>query len=195
MRILGWCVEMETAMGFLERVFPGRSTQPDPRYRQPRSSHDDRHDPIETRIPPVPPPPVRPAPRTDLTHLLGLSLVEPYTREVLREYRLAPPLGAGPVRTLQSYEMGVELAADDYGTVYAIMLHFHGDGGFEPYPGTIPGRGGTIAKRGSLWAALGRPDHSTDPDRHEHRGEVGPADQWRFPTFVMHAQYAVDGEN
>jgi hypothetical protein len=24
---------------------------------------------------------------------------------------------------------------------------------------------------------------------------VGPADQWRFPTFVMHAQYAVDGEN
>jgi hypothetical protein len=90
--------------------------------------------------------------------------------------------------------MGVEVAADENGTVQAILLHFHGDVGFEPYPGTIPGRGGTIAKRGSLWAALGRPDYSTDPQRHELRGE-GPSDQWRFPTFTMHAQYATDGEN
>jgi hypothetical protein len=77
-----------------------------------------------------------------------------------------------------------------------IFLHFHGDAGFPPYPGPIPGRGGTIPKRSSLWVALGRPDQSTDPNR--DRGEIdeyGPSDQWRFPTFTMHALYARDNEN
>lgn len=180
-------------MGFLERVFPGRrQAEHGPLHAQPRSSQPQRRDPVETRIPPAPPPVVRHAPRTDLTQLLGRSLAEPFVRNVCREFLLAPALGAGQIRVLQSVEMGVEVGTDDYGRVTAIVLHFHGDGGFAPYPGTIPGRGGTIAKRGSLWAALGRPDYSTDPDRHQQQGA---SDQWRFPTFLMHAQYALDGEN
>jgi hypothetical protein len=42
--------------------------------------------------------------------------------------------------------------------------------------------------------ALGRPDHSTDPNR-DSADEYGPSDQWRFPTFTMHALYALDNEN
>jgi hypothetical protein len=123
--------------------------------------------------------------------LLGRSILEQYTQVVCREYGLVAMPGA---RVYQSRELGVELAVDDQGTVRVILLYFRGINGFGAYPGPIPGRAGTIAKRSHLWAALGRPDESTDPNREQHAGEFGPADQWRFPTFDMHAQYAVDGE-
>jgi hypothetical protein len=187
-------------MGFLERVLPGRRAAPAPRHAvafgdaQPRSSYEERQDPIEVRIPPMPPPPVRPAPRTDLTQLLGRAVADPFAQEICREYSLLPALGAGPAHSYQSPSLGVSLLADDRGMVAMIFLHFHGDAGFEPYPGAIPGRGGTIPKRSSLWVALGRPDHSTDPHR-DTADEYGPSDQWRFPTFTMHALYALDNEN
>lgn len=188
-------------MGFLDRVIPGRRTESRPRHAffaddQPRSSHEQRQDPIEVRVPARPPEPVRPRVRTDLTQLLGRNIVETFVQEICREYSLLPALGAGPARTYQSASLGVSLLADDAGTVAMIFLHFHGDAGFSPYPGPIPGRGGTIPKRSSLWVALGRPDQSTDPNR--DRGEIdeyGPSDQWRFPTFTMHARYARDNEN
>jgi hypothetical protein len=185
-------------MSFLERVFPGRRiTDSGPRHAldvQPRSSHQERHDPIEVRLPERPPPTMRPSPRTDLTQLLGRHVTDPFTRSVCEEYSLLPALGAGPARSFQAPSFGVSMLADDLGTVAMIFLHFHGDAGFEPYRGVIPGRGGTIGKRGSLWVALGRPDHSTDPHR-DRNDEYGPSDQWRFPTFTMHARYALDNEN
>jgi hypothetical protein len=188
-------------VGFLERVIPGRRASSSPRHalsvdEQPRSSHLERQDPIEVRLPAMQPPPVRPPARTDLTQLLGRNIVETFVQEVCREYALLPALGAGPARSYQSTGAGVSLLADDEGTVVMIFLHFHGDAGFDPYAGTIPGRGGTIPKRSSLWVSLGRPDQSTDPNR--DRGDVdeyGPSDQWRFPTFTMHALYARDNEN
>ncbi|GIF20445.1 hypothetical protein Ate02nite_31750 [Paractinoplanes tereljensis] len=120
--------------------------------------------------------------RTDLTLLLGRHLGDYLTQEVLREWALLPGLGAGPARSLLSPDLGVSLLADDYGRIAMIFLHFHGDAGFQPYPGAIPGRGGTIPKRNSLMAALGRPD-------------PGTTGQWSFPTFTMFAQYAADNEN
>jgi hypothetical protein len=132
-------------------------------------------------------------PRGDLTRLLGRSLLEGPALEVCREYGLTARPGA---RLYESREHGVEVAVDEYDRVHAIRLHFGADGGFHPYPGAIPGRGGTIARRGSMWAALGRPAQSTDPFRDRGRaGTHGPADEWQFPTFVMHAQYALDGEH
>jgi hypothetical protein len=138
--------------------------------------------------------PVQPdvVPRSDLTRLLGQSLLEGHALEVCREYALAARPGA---RFYESREHGVEVAVDEYGRVIAIRLHFGGVGGFRPYPGAIPGRGGTIPRRSSMWAALGRPAQSTDPFRDRGSGTHGPADEWQFPTFVMHAQYALDGEH
>jgi hypothetical protein len=172
-------------MGFLERVFPGRRPAPEvaPRHARP--------DPVPPP-PSRPPPPAPPPPRTDLTLLLGRNLVEPLIQDVCREYALLPALGAGPPRLYRSPGLGVELAADGQGTVMAIQLHFHGDDEFAPYRGPIPGRGSTIPRRSSMWASLGRPDHSTDPHRDR---DLGAADQWRFPTFLMHAEYALDGDN
>lgn len=188
-------------MGFLERVLPGRRASTSaPRHalpfsdEQPRSSQDERQDPIEVRIPPIPPPPPRPAVRTDVTQLLGRHLGDALAREICAEYSLSPSPGHGPARSYLSPSLGVSLLADDYGTVINIFLHFHGDLGFTPYPGPIPGRGGTIPKRSSLWVALGRPDQSTDPNR-DKVNEYGASDQWRFPTFTMHALYALDNEN
>ena len=188
-------------MGFLERVFPGRAAprhalddDADVRDEQPRSSYFERQDPIEVRIPALPPPPVRPAPRTDLTQLLGRSMADPFAQALCQEYGLLPALGAGPARSYQSPQHGVSMVADELGTVAMIFLHFHGDADFQPYGGVIPGRGGTIPKRSSLWVALGRPDQSTDPNR-DRVNEYGASDQWRFPTFTMHALYALDNEN
>ncbi|GAA2628138.1 hypothetical protein [Paractinoplanes durhamensis] len=164
-------------MRFLERVF---ATVYDSRHSQPRSSEGVRQDPVEVRIPAIPPPPLAPAVRTDVTQLLGRNLADQFTQEVCREYAMVALPGG---RHCQSAELGVSLGADELGTVVAIALHFHGDNGFRPYPGTIPGRGGTIPKRGSLHAALGRPDPGQ------------PFDQWRFPTFTMYALYAADNEN
>ncbi|MFF5290831.1 hypothetical protein [Paractinoplanes globisporus] len=193
-------------MGFLDRVLPGRHVPASaPRHALPvadlagvdqqlRSSHQERHDPVEVRIPAMAPPPAPVAPRTDVTQLLGRHLGEPLTQDICREYSLSPALGAGPARSYQAPSLGVSLLADDYGTIINIFLHFHGDLGFTPYPGPIPGRGGTIPKRSSLWVALGRPDQSTDPNR-DRVNEYGASDQWRFPTFTMHALYALDNED
>lgn len=184
-------------MGFLERVFPGRATPRhalDDRDAQPRSSYHDRQDPIEVRIPAMRPPPAQPSPRTDLTQLLGRSIADPFAQAICQEYGLLPALGAGPARSFQAPSLGVSMVVDDLGVITMIFLHFHGDAGFEPYPGAIPGRGGTIPKRSSLWVALGRPDQSTDPNR-DRANEYGASDQWRFPTFTMHALYATDNEN
>jgi hypothetical protein len=189
-------------MGFLDRVLPGRNAPASaatPRHaleadEQPRSSQAERQDPIEVRIPPLQPPPPPAAPRVDVTQLLGRNLADPFAQEICREYALVPALGAGPARSYQSPSLGVSLLADDYGTVINIFLHFHGDLDFQPYAGSIPGRGGTIPKRSSLWVALGRPDQSTDPNR-DRINEYGASDQWRFPTFTMHALYALDNED
>jgi len=187
-------------MGFLDRVLPGRHAPASaPRHaldvdEQPRSSHLDRQDPIEVRIPAIQPSPAPVAPRTDVTQLLGRHLGDPFAQDICREYALLPALGAGRARSYQSPSLGVSLLADDYGTVINIFLHFHGDLDFEPYTGAIPGRGGTIPKRSSLWVALGRPDQSTDPNR-DRVNEYGASDQWRFPTFTMHALYALDNED
>ena len=170
-------------MGFLERVLPGR--------RSPAIAPAPRHalaEPVAAvTAPPAPRPVPRPVPRTDITLLLGRNLMDPYTEEIFREYALRPVGGF-----YEAPELGVQLAVDAQGTVVAIQLYFQAGEGFEPYPGSIPGRGGTIGKRGSMWASLGRPDQSTDPHR-DH--QIGAADQWRFPTFLMHAQYAMDGDN
>jgi hypothetical protein len=149
-----------------------------------------RHDLVEAPRIPVPPAPV--APRTDLTLLLGRNIDDPFTREICREFGLRP---AGSALSYQAPALGVSMVADELGTIATIYLHFNGDVGFAGYPGVIPGRGGTIAKRSSLWVALGRPDQSTDPRRDHGADQAGASDQWRFPTFTMHALYAVDNEN
>ncbi|MBL7258338.1 hypothetical protein [Paractinoplanes lichenicola] len=124
----------------------------------------------------------------DVTQLLGQNLLEGPALAVSRAYGLMATQGA---RTYQSREFGVQVGVDDYDRVTWVMLHFNGDYGFQPYRGAIPGRGGTIARRSSLWASLGRPTQSTDPNR---TNVAGAADEWVFPWFVMHAQYADDGE-
>ncbi|WP_250037965.1 hypothetical protein [Paractinoplanes maris] len=129
-------------------------------------------------------------PRSDLTQLLGQNLLEGRALAVSREYGLMATQGA---RRYESRDHGVSLAVDEHDRVAWIMLHFTDDAGFQPYRGAIPGRGGTIARRTSLWAALGRPTTSTDPDR-THHDTTGPTDEWAFPWFVLHAQYAPDGE-
>ncbi|WP_250002687.1 hypothetical protein [Actinoplanes sp. M2I2] len=129
-------------------------------------------------------------PRSDLTQLLGQNLLEGRALAVSREYGLMATQGA---RTYESRDHGVSVAVDEHDRVGRVVLHFNGDAGFRSFRGAIPGRGGTIARRSSLWAALGRPASSTDPDRSGHNA-TGPADEWAFPWFVMHARYAADGE-
>ncbi len=128
-------------------------------------------------------------PRSDLTQLLGQNLLEGQALTVSREYGLMATPGA---RTYESREHGVSVGVDEYDRVTRVVLHFDDRTGFRPFRGVIPGRGGTIGRRTSLWAALGRPTQSTDPDRTQHGGA---ADEWAFPWFVMHAQYAPDGEH
>jgi hypothetical protein len=175
-------------MGFLDRVLPGR-TAPPPRHA---FAFPPEQPPLS--VPVIPPPPPPPSARSDVTQLLGRNLADPFARDICREYALLPALGAGPARSYQSPSLGVSLLTDEHGTVLTIFLHFHGDLDFQAYPGTIPGRGGTIPKRSSLWAALGRPDQSTDPHR-DRITEYGASDQWRFPAFTMHALYALDNED
>ncbi len=127
-------------------------------------------------------------PRSDLTRMLGQNLLEGPALAISREYGLKARPGA---RSYVSLEHGIEVTVDDQERVAWVMLHFHGDYGFRPYRGAIPGRGGSIARRSSLWAALGRPTCSNDPNRTQHEGAT---DEWAFPWFVMHAQYGPDGE-
>jgi hypothetical protein len=83
-------------------------------------------------------------------------------------------------------DLGVEVAVDDENRVAWITLHFNGDQGFQPFRGEISGRGGTIPRRMSLWAALGRPWRST--------GRQGATDEWVFPGFMLQTQYEADDE-
>ena len=132
-----------------------------------------------------------PFPASDLTRLLGQNLLEGHALAVSREYGLTATPGA---RTYESRDHGVEVAVDEFDRVAWVLLHFNGDAGFAPFRGAIPGRGGTIPRRSSLWAALGRPAQSTDPTRTRHSADAGATDEWVFPAFVMDAQYAPDGE-
>jgi hypothetical protein len=131
--------------------------------------------------------------RSDLTRLLGRSVLEAHVQQVCREWGLvpAPGPGPGPARSYRAHESGVELAADARGTVTTIFLHFHGDDGFADYDGEIPGGAGTIARRAHLWAALGRPWESVDP----FLGDYGPSDTWIFGHFVLNARYTHDADH
>ena len=119
-------------------------------------------------------------PNADLTQLLGQNLLEGRALTISRDYGLMARPGA---RSYESREAGVEILVDDQDRVTTIVLHFSDDHGFKPFTGMIPGRGGTIGRRSSLWAALGRPASTTGTD------------EWPFPYFVMRAQYAADGEH
>ena len=151
---------------------------------------------------PLPPEPARPGPRkvgrTDLTVLLGRSVLEARVQEICREYGLIPrsgtAAGSGLSRSYRSRDTGVEIAADAHGTVTTIFLHFHGDDGFITYQGEIPGGGGSVARRTHMWAMLGRPDETGDPYRDRFLGEYGPWDKWILAGFTLHAQFAPDAE-
>jgi hypothetical protein len=68
------------------------------------------------------------------------------------------------------------------------------DGG-TPYHGEIPGGAGSVPRRAGLWASLGRPDEGGKPHRDPVLGDIGPWDRWLLPEFLLHAQYALDGQN
>ena len=158
------------------------------------------HDPARSRrsnTEPVGLPATAPAgPRTDLTVLLGRSVLSAATQQICREYGLAPhpAEGAGLTRTHLARDAGVELAADAHGIVTAVFLHCHGDDGFAPFTGDLPAGAGADPRRAAMWAALGRPDVSGDPYRDRYLGDFGPWDRWRLPACTMDAQYALDGE-
>ena len=148
------------------------------------------------------PEPVRAGPRkvgrTDLTMLLGRSVLEARVQQICREYGLIPRSGAaagsGLSRSYRARDTGVEIAADAHGTVTTIFLHFHGDDGFITYQGEIPGGGGSVARRTHMWAMLGPPDETGDPYRDRFLGEYGPWDKWVLAGFTLHAQFAPDAE-
>ena len=148
----------------------------------------------------VPDQPVAPRPvgRTDLTLLLGRTVLEARVQQICQEYGLIPrsgaAVGSGLSRSYLSRDAGVELAADAHGLVTTVFLHFHGDDGFTSYQGEIPGGAGSIPRRTQLWAALGHPDEQGDPYRDRFLGDYGPWDRWMLAGFALHAQYAVDGE-
>jgi len=168
---------------------PRSAGSPDPFLTPARSANTD---PVD--LPAAP----RPAGRTDLSLLLGRTVLEARVQRVCREYGLLPrsgeAVGSGLSRSYLSREAGVELAADAYGVVTAVLLHFHGDDGFTPFQGEIPGGAGSVPRRTHLLAMLGRPDAQGAPYRDRHLGEYGPWDRWVRAGFVVHAQYAVDGE-
>jgi len=142
--------------------------------------------------------PPRAAERTDLTLLLGRTVLEARVQQICREYGLIPRTGAavgsGLSRSYLARDAGVELAADTHGTVTTVFLHFHGDDGFAPYQGEIPGGAGSVPCRAHLWAMLGRPDEQGDPYRDRFLGDYGPWDKWVLAGFVLHAQFAPDAE-
>jgi hypothetical protein len=140
----------------------------------------------------------RPVGRTDLTMLLGRTVLEARVQQVCQEYGLLPrsgeAVGSGLSRSYESRAAGVELAADAYGLVTTVFLHFGGDDGFASFTGEIPGGAGSVARRTHLRAMLGHPDEQGDPYRDRYLGDYGPWDRWVLAGFVLHAQFAVDGE-
>jgi hypothetical protein len=139
------------------------------------------------------------ADRPDLSTILGRSVLEARTQQICRAYglipRSGPATGSGLSRSYLARDAGVEIAADAYGVVTTVFLHFHGDDGFASFHGEIPGGAGSVPRRAALWAALGRPEVSGDPYRDRFLGDLGPWDRWPAAGFVLHAQYALDGEN
>jgi hypothetical protein len=211
-------------MGFLERR-PDRNTQvtrPDDRYgSKPRPQTGGSNEPLYearrsngdpiglpspapapapvTAAAVVPPQPLaRPVGRTDLTMLLGRTVLEARVQQICQEYglipRSGPAVGSGLSRSYLARDAGVELAADAHGTVTTVFLHFNGDDGFTSYQGEIPGGAGSVARRSHLWAMLGRPDEQGDPYRDRFLGDYGPWDRWILAGFALHAQFATDGE-
>ena len=155
--------------------------------------------PRRSNTDPVDLPTSRLAGRTDLTVLLGRTVLESRVQQVCREYGLIPRTGAavgsGLSRSYLAREAGVELAADTHGTVTTVFLHFHGDDGFAPYRGEIPGGAGSVPCRAHLRAMLGRPDEQGDPYRDRFLGDYGPWDKWVLAGFALHAQFAPDAES
>jgi hypothetical protein len=129
--------------------------------------------------------------RTDLTELLGRTVLEARVQQICREWGLIPYAGSGLSRSYVAHDAGAELAADGRGLVTSIFLHFHGDDGFRHFDEVIPGTGGTIARRAHLWSALGRPGESLDV----FLGDHGPSDTWWLPRFVLNARYTIDGDH
>jgi hypothetical protein len=179
-------------MGFLERrAEHGRQATDDSlrRYRYGAKPGRANRDPVGL-------PPATPSAPTDLTQLLGRSVLEARVQQICREYGLIPRSGGpGLSRSYLAREAGVEIAADAHGVVTTVFLHFHGDDGFTSYRGEIPGGAGDVPRRAALWAALGRPASSGDPYRDPFLGDYGPWDRWTLTTSTLHAQYALDGEN
>jgi hypothetical protein len=137
--------------------------------------------------------------RSDLAQLLGRTVLEARVQRICREYGLLPPDGNpdgfGLSRVYLARGSGVELAANTHGIVTKVFLHFHGDDGFESYAGEIPGCGGAVPSRASLWAELGHPAESGDPYRERFLGDFGPWDRWVLPGLQLRAQYALDGDS
>ncbi|OJF13560.1 hypothetical protein [Couchioplanes caeruleus] len=192
-------------MGFLER-----RTRADDRYgTKPGPASSGSNEPLYApRLHPDPrpstPPPVPPVSepreevRSDLTLVLGHSVLEDRVQQICREYGLVSPsgvtMGAALSRSYLARESGVELAADAHGMVTTVFLHFHGDDGFIAYRGEIPGGAGTIPQRTALWERLGRPDEMGEPYHDRFLGDYGPWDRWMLPGFHLHAQFTPDGE-
>ena len=127
--------------------------------------------------------------RPDLTELLGDSLLKARVQQICGEWGLRPYAGTGLARSYVAREAGVELAADTVGTVTAIFLHFHGDDGFGPYEGELPG--GTLPRRAALWSALGRPAEVMD----RYLGDFGPSDTWHLAAYDLNARYTADADH
>ncbi|MEV6599603.1 hypothetical protein AB0M36_22510 [Actinoplanes sp. NPDC051346] len=190
-------------MGFLER-----RTRPDDRYgTKPGPGSSGSNEPLygprhrtPPEVDPIPlaAPPPTPAPRPDLTQLLGHTVLEARVQEICQEYGLMPQPGTAAGSSLsRSYlarESGVELAADAHGLVTTVFLHFHGDDGFTSYRGEIPGGAGSVPRRTVLWERLGRPEEMGEPYHDRFLGDYGPWDRWTLPGFHLHAQFTPDGE-
>jgi hypothetical protein len=132
--------------------------------------------------------------RPEPTDLLGRSVLEARTQRICLAYGLVPRSG-GLSRCYLAHEAGLEIAADPHGVVTTVFLHFDPEDGFTPYHGEIPGGGGSVPRRAGLWASLGRPDTGGEPFRDPMLGDFGPWDRWPLPHYVLHAQYALDGQN
>jgi hypothetical protein len=139
-----------------------------------------------------------PARRTDLTALLGRTVLEARVQQICQEYGLIPrsgaAVGSGLSRSYLARAAGVEIAADTHGVITTVFLHFHGDDGFASYSGEIPGGAGSVPRRAHLWAMLGHPDEQGAPYRDRFLGDYGPWDRWVLAGFVLHAQFAADAE-
>jgi hypothetical protein len=140
-------------------------------------------------------PAARPQPvPAQVTDLLGRSVLEARTQRICLAYGLVPRSG-GLSRCYLARDAGLEIAADPHGVVTTVFLHFHVADGFTPYHGEIPGGAGSVPRRAGLWASLGRPDEGGKPHRDPVLGDTGVWDRWLLPEFLLHAQYAVDGQN